>query len=191
MIGVIKMKSLSCANNPYPTTAISLHQSAADRLTQPPPAKSGADWQRRGQQKRIPTPGKNEKHYLAGVLHAGTGRVDYVSSTSKNSGLFIQMLKHLRNIYRSAKTITLIVDNYIIHKSKKTRDWLAENPKFIIIYQPIYSPWVNRIELLWLALHETVTRNHRCRYMWQLLKNVAQFMKAASPFPGNDHGEQK
>jgi hypothetical protein len=38
-----------------------------------------ADWQRRGQQKWLPTPGKNEKHYLAGVLHAGTGRVDYVS----------------------------------------------------------------------------------------------------------------
>lgn len=106
--------------------------------------KIGADWQIKGLQKRIPTPGKNEKHYLAGVLHAGTGRVDYVSGTSKNSGLFINMLKKLKSTYRRAKTITLIVDNYIIHKSKKTLRWLKENQKFIVIYQPIYSPWVNK-----------------------------------------------
>ncbi|WP_445394702.1 transposase, partial [Yersinia similis] len=69
----------------------------------------------------------------------------------------------LKRTYRSAKTITLIVDNYIIHKSKKTLEWLRSNPKFIVIYQPVYSPWVNKIELLWLSLHETVTRNHRCK----------------------------
>ena len=153
--------------------------------------KIGSDWQKKGQQKRIPTPGKNEKHYLAGALHAGTGRVDYVSGTSKNSVLFINILARLRKTYRSAKTITLIVDNNIIHKSKKTLKWLKENPKFIVIYQPVYSPWINKIELLWLALHETVTRNHRCRTMWQLLENIRQFMKAASPFPGSKHGLTK
>lgn len=118
------------------------------------------------------------------------GRVDYVSGTSKNSNLFIRMLSQLKRTYRSAKTITLIVDNYIIHKSKKTQDWLKLNPK-LFFYQSVYSPWVKKIELLWLALHETVTRNHRCRTMWQFLKNVRQFMKAASPFPGNQHGRIK
>jgi hypothetical protein len=29
----------------------------------------------RAQQKRVVTPGQNAKHYLAGVLHAGNGRV--------------------------------------------------------------------------------------------------------------------
>lgn len=31
--------------------------------------KIGADWQLRGQQKRVVTPGQNEKYYLAGALH--------------------------------------------------------------------------------------------------------------------------
>ena len=35
--------------------------------------KIGADWQLRGQQKRVITPGQNEKYYLAGALHCGTG----------------------------------------------------------------------------------------------------------------------
>ncbi len=37
--------------------------------------KIGADWMPKGQQKRIATPGQNQKHYLAGALafRYGTG----------------------------------------------------------------------------------------------------------------------
>ncbi|ECM3984246.1 IS630 family transposase, partial [Salmonella enterica subsp. enterica serovar Enteritidis] len=145
--------------------------------------KIGADWMPKGQQKRIATPGQNQKHYLAGALHSGTGRVHYVSGSSKSSDLFISLLETLRRTYRRAKTITLVADNYIIHKSRKVERWLEENPKFRLLFLPMYSPWLNPIERQWLSLHETITRNHQCRYMWQLLKQVAQFMNAASLFP--------
>ncbi|WP_368266000.1 IS630 family transposase [Dickeya chrysanthemi] len=153
--------------------------------------KIGADWMPKGQQKRIATPGQNQKHYLAGALHSGTGRVSYVSGNSKSSDLFIKLLEALRRTYRRAKTITLVVDNYIIHKSHKVERWLSENSKFRLLFLPTYSPWLNPIERLWLSLHETITRNHQCRYMWQLLKQVTQFMNAASPFPGNQPGLAK
>ncbi|HGE1779645.1 TPA: IS630 family transposase [Salmonella enterica subsp. enterica serovar Typhimurium] len=153
--------------------------------------KIGADWMPKGQQKRIATPGQNQKHYLAGALHSGTGRVHYVSGSSKSSDLFISLLETLRRTYRRAKTITLVADNYIIHKSRKVERWLEENPKFRLLFLPMYSPWLNPIERLWLSLHETITRNHQCRYMWQLLKQVAQFMNAASLFPGNQQGLAK
>ncbi|WP_276097486.1 IS630-like element ISEc33 family transposase [Klebsiella quasipneumoniae] len=153
--------------------------------------KIGADWQLRGQQKRVVTPGQNEKYYLAGALHSGTGKVSYVGGNSKSSALFIALLKHLKATYRRAKTITLIVDNYIIHKSSETQRWLKANPKFRVIYQPVYSPWVNHVERLWQALHDTITRNHQCRSMWQLLKKVRHFMETASPFPGGKHGQAK
>lgn len=48
--------------------------------------KIGADWQLRGQQKRVVTPGKNEKYYLAGALYSGTGKVSYIGSSCKNRG---------------------------------------------------------------------------------------------------------
>ena len=129
-------------------------------------------------------PGQNEKYYLAGALHSGTGKVSYVGGNSKSSSLFSSLLKHMKATYRRAKTITLIVDNYIIHKSRETLRWLKANPKFRVIYQPVYSPWVNHVERLWQALHETITRNHQCRSMWQLLKKVRHFMDTVSPFPG-------
>jgi len=83
--------------------------------------KIGADWQLRGQQKRVVTLGQNEKYYLAGALDSGTGKVSYVGGSSKSSTLFISLLRHLKATYRRAKTITLIVDNYIIHKSRTTQ----------------------------------------------------------------------
>lgn len=91
--------------------------------------KIGAAWQLRGQQKRMVTLGQNEKYYLAGALHSGTGKVSYIGGNSKSSSLFINLLKHLKTTYRRAKTITLIVDNYIIHKGPETLLWLKANPK--------------------------------------------------------------
>lgn len=112
------------------------------------------------------TPGQNEKYYLAGALHSGTGKVSYVDGNSKSSTLFIGLLKHLKAKYRRAKTITLIFDNYIFHKICESQRWLKANPKFRGIFQPVYSPWVNHVERQWQALHDTITRNHQCRSMW-------------------------
>ena len=72
--------------------------------------KIGADWQLRGQQKRVVTPGQNEKYYLAGALYSGTDKVSYIGGNSKDLSLFIRLLKHLKATYRRAKTITLIVE---------------------------------------------------------------------------------
>ncbi|MNS75272.1 hypothetical protein D3C72_1087800 [compost metagenome] len=88
-------------------------------------------------------------HLGKGALHAGNGRVLYVSGIKKNSSLFIAMLEKLRHHYRRAITITLILDNYIIHKSKQ---WLKKDPKFCLVFQSVYSPWVNHIEWLWHKL---------------------------------------
>lgn len=84
----------------------------------------GADWMPKGLQKRIATPGQNQKYYLAGVLHSGTGKIHYVSGSSKSSDLFISLLEVLRRAYRREKTITLVLDNYVIHKRRKVERWL-------------------------------------------------------------------
>jgi transposase len=149
--------------------------------------KIGAEWGLKGQQRKVATPGQNKKHYLAGALHSQTGQISYVGGQRKTSDLFIELLNKVKGQYRRAKSVTFIVDNYIIHKSKKTQKWLAENPKFKLLFLPVYSPWHNKIEKLWHALHETITRNHRCKTMDELLAQVDHFMETAAPFPGGKH----
>jgi putative transposase len=142
-------------------------------------------WSTIGQQTTIPTPGKNQKRYLAGALHARTGRVNYVEGMRKNTDLFLCLLDHLRRTYRSARKIILVADNYIIHKSNLTQAWLKHNPKFEILFQPAYQPWVNDIEKLWKQLHDNITRNHRYPTIEKLMAAVRAFLLEASPFPGN------
>ena len=54
--------------------------------------------------------------------------------------------------------------------------------------QPTYCPWGNVLERLWKAPHDTVTRNHRCRWMYELCQSVVRFQEVAQPFPGNGDG---
>ncbi|ESJ19556.1 putative integrase protein [Salmonella enterica subsp. diarizonae serovar 60:r:e,n,x,z15 str. 01-0170] len=50
-----------------------------------------------------------------------------------------------------------------------------------LLFLPAYSLCLNKIEYLWKVLHEHVTRSHQCRFMWQLLEQVRNFLDAASP----------
>lgn len=150
--------------------------------------KLGHGWMPRGQQTAVPTPGQNRKAYLAGALHAHTGRVITVAGERKDSLLFIHLLYQLKRTYRAARRIVLILDNYKVHDSVLTRRWLARNPKFQLVFQPAYHPWVNRIERLWKQLHDTVTRNHRYPTLPALMMAVRRFLRVCQPFPGAQPG---
>jgi len=149
----------------------------------------GPAWRRRGadHQDAIPTPGQNRKAYIAGALHARTGRVVWVGGLRKDSALFIAQLEALDAAYPKARRLVLILDNYGVHKSHVVNAWVAQHPKFEFLFQPAYHPWVNRIERLWKALHDTVTRNHRCRTLDQLCQHAARFLDVVQPFPGSGH----
>ena len=144
----------------------------------------GNCWGKKGEQATIPTPGKNQKRYMAGALNAQTGKVIWVEWEKKNSEIFVLLMAELRKRYRMAKKITLIADNYIIHKSAMTKCFLERNEKFKLLFQPAYHPWVNRIELVWKQLHDNVTRNHKHSTMNKLMEAVRRFMVSVSPFPG-------
>src|SRR2546425_635332 len=51
--------------------------------------KVGAAWMPKGRQEEVLTPGKNEKHYLAGALRLETGQVLHCLGPRKNNGLFV------------------------------------------------------------------------------------------------------
>ncbi len=145
----------------------------------------GASWVPRGQQATVPTPGKNRKCYVAGALNARTGKVIWVEHTRKDSELFVRLLETLVRGYRRATQLSLVVDNYVIHRSRMVHGWLRRHPRVKLLFQPAYHPWVNAIERLWKQLHDTVTRNHRCGTLKILMRAVNRFMEVCQPFPGN------
>lgn len=149
--------------------------------------KIGPDWMLPGVQKTVLTPGQNHKRYIAGALNPDTGHIHYVESDRKRSALFVQLLNLLAfQVYPNAKRIHLIVDNYIIHTSKITQKAVeALNGRIVLHFLPPYCPDANRIERLWKELHDNVTRNHRCKTIDELMQDVREFIKNASPYPGS------
>lgn len=145
----------------------------------------GPCYMRRGRQLVVLTPGKNQKRYIAGALNARTGRVIHAYSQTKCSGLFLWLLDKLKAAYRRAKKIHLILDNCIIHKSKRTLSWLRRfGDRIVLHFLPPYSPEHNVIERLWKQMHDHVTRNHRHPTMKDLIDAIEQFLRGAQPFPG-------
>ena len=139
--------------------------------------KIGPDWMLPGTQRLIMTPGKNEKRYLAGAYDHREKRLVYVEGDRKASWLFLNLLRALNEAYPGMRTIHLILDNYIIHKSKVVRAWLAtQGARIRLHFLPPYCPDENRIERLWLDLHANVTRNHRCRTMVDLMAAVHVYL---------------
>ena len=141
----------------------------------------GRDWMLRGQQKLVVTPGKNKKRYIAGALQVGTGRLVVVEASRKNTDLFIELLKKLRRVHRDARRIHLVVDNYVIHSSRKLQRYLRDHDDlFVLHYLPPYSPEHNDIERIWREVHANVTRNHRCKSIEDLMRRVRWYLSGLS-----------
>lgn len=141
--------------------------------------KIGRDWMLRGQQRRIVTPGKNQKFYLAGALDVRTGQLHTTGAERKNAALFCELLRLLSKQYLRARRVHLVVDNYGIHSAKLTKKTLDELEGHIVLhFLPPYCPDFNRIERVWQDLHANVTRNHRCKSMTHLLTNCRRYLSA-------------
>ena len=141
----------------------------------------GRDWMLRGQQRRIVTPGKNQKFYIAGALDIHTGNLHTTGAHKKGAALFCELLRLLASTYPDARRIHVIVDNYVIHSAGVTEETLRQlGSRVVLHFLPPYCPDANRIERVWQDLHANVTRNHRCKTMNGLLEAAREYLLAYS-----------
>jgi putative transposase len=146
-------------------------------------------WTRRGSQRKIPTPGQNIKRYGFGAVNFVSGRLTYRVGERKNSDGFIALIEQIVAEYcpeedYAGPKIGLVVDNYIIHASKKTRLVLEKYADRIeIVPLPTYSPKLNVIELLWKYLRRKVTHNHLFGSIDKLVEAVLNFLQSLNELP--------
>ena len=123
------------------------------------------------------TPGQNRKHYVAGAYHPPTDTLVTVDGPSKRSALFVELANELARRFADRGRVHLVVDNYIIHKSKITQRGLEMlDGKVVLHFLPPYSPDYNPIERVWWDLHAHVTRNHRHLNWDALLSHVRTYV---------------
>jgi transposase len=180
-----RLRQIQAMLDHLPAGHVAVYEDEVDIHLNP---KIGLDWMVSGQQKEVPTPGKNIKRYLAGALNARTGRLIWVEGEKKNSTLFIALLWKLLSSYPRAKVIQVILDNYGIHKSAQAKLAVACcKGRILLHFLPPYCPDDNKIERKWQDLHANVTRNHRCRDINALMRNVRWHLRRVNQKANHEH----
>ncbi len=146
-------------------------------------------WTRRGSQRKVMTPGLNQKRYGFGGVNYISGKTIYRMEEHKNSAGFCAFVEQfMRTVTQSpeytGQKIVLVVDNFIIHHSQKTLKFLETYADQLILFAlPTYSPWLNLIELLWKHLRRKVTHNHLFQTISKLVQAVCSFLNALNQNP--------
>ena len=146
-------------------------------------------WTRRGQQRRVLTPGQNQKRYGFGAVNFMTGQVTRLIGERKNSDHFCALVERVVQDYCPGETwqgpqVVIVVDNYIIHRSKKTNQVLESYAdRLTVAPLPTYSPKLNVIELLWKYLRRKVTHNHLFDSIDTLVEAVEAFFARLDSHP--------
>jgi transposase len=145
----------------------------------------GYQWRPKGEQVQVPTPGTNEKRYLAGALDITTGTTQHCIWWHKTTGLFLDLLATLDRTY-SAREFTrlyIVVDNSKIHKAGEVEKWLAAHPRFERLFLPTYCPKANPSERTFGDVHDKCTRNHTRKRMGHLVQDVQWHLHSNGPWP--------
>lgn len=178
-----KLRALRQLLATLPATEIAVFQDEVDINTNP---KVGAMWMRRGQQAEIPTPGTNDKRYLAGSLNWRTGALivtEGLAKEGRSSALFVRHLDDLRCHLLRYRKIHVICDNARIHDCQVVWHYLQRwGHRIVLHFLPTYTPDSNPIERVWWHLHEEITRCHRCQTMEELLDLVFAWLQKRTPF---------
>ena len=128
---------------------------------------------KRGKQKRIPTPGRQQWHHLFGAYNFVTDEVIALPASAKNSDAFIAFLDFLAQQLPSDKPAILILDNAYYHRSASSQAAFAIlDARILPQFLPPYCSNLNPIERFWLHLKDCSAANTLFPNMQDLINSV-------------------
>ncbi len=139
-----------------------------------------ATWIPHGTRQQVMTPGQNRRRTIFGAVDLACGRFCYQISRKAVSATFIQFMEHLLAGYPTAPLIVLVLENVVIHHSKKLQAWLGTQPRMRLVYGARYSPHDNPVERIWGALKAALA-NSPTLTMAGRLRQVHAFFRQRSP----------
>ena len=183
-----KLERLRALLAELPADETVVWEDEADINTNP---EIGRMWMRRGKQAEIPTPGTNDKCYVAGSIHWRTGMVFATEGPKRDEELFLAHLEDLRHRLRRYRKIHVICDCASFHHSSAVQEYLAKyRDRIELEMLPAYSPDANPMERIWWLLREHITRNHRCHDLGELMGMVMAYLESEAPFRLEDEEYQ-
>ena len=142
-----------------------------------------ACWMKRGCQKRIPTPGKQQWRHIFGAYNWATDEVVTMISEDRNSDAFISFMDYLVTQHDSGRPLVAVMDNGSIHRSQATQVafMLLEN-ELLPLFLPKYCSQLNPIERFWKHLKYVACANKLFPDMDSLVASIEQALLEQNDF---------
>lgn len=143
---------------------------------------------KKGEQKRISTPGQQVNHHLFAAYNWADDRVSWTVAERKNSESFIQFLDHLLVNEYPSQPVVVVLDNAKYHTSHASqaaislfdhRVWFFWLPKYC-------SVDLNPIERFWRHLKDAVCVNKLFPDMARLVDSVEMLLSAQNDQNNSD-----
>ena len=128
---------------------------------------------KRGQQKRIPTPGVQRRQHLFGAYDWQSDTITTMTAERKNSESFIAFLERLFVERFPTGHYALVLDNASYHTSQASLAALSLfEHRVLIVWLPVYCSTLNPIERFWRHLKDQVCVNTLYPHIDDLVASV-------------------
>ena len=141
----------------------------------------GPGWMLKGQQREVPTPGRNKRTNFFITMLWPSKRVIYNVYKRRRSrefkGHLTNLLRHMKR--HRLKRLILIMDNATIHRSEETMQFLERHQdKISPFYLPRYSPKLNEVDgRVNRRLKGDVCTNHTYQSIKELEDAARQYLR--------------
>ena len=120
---------------------------------------------------------------LFAALDVATGEVIGSLHRRHRTDEFLKFLRKIEQAVPGELDIHLVLDNYVTHKTKRTRAWLARHPRFHVHFTPTYSSWLNQVERYFaLITDRCIKRGVHCSTQ-ALERDIRSFLKVTNDEP--------
>jgi transposase len=139
-----------------------------------------AAWSRVGEQARVPVTGRNAKRVLFGAINTQTGHCVVLVRKSAGGADARAFLAELRQRYRKAPTIWLLLDRAPAHTDVRTLR-LAGELGIELVWLPKQWPELNAMDHLWKELKRLLAANRQAANIDELAEKAADWVLQLRP----------
>lgn len=123
---------------------------------------------------------------LIAALDVATGKVTATDVKRNDSAHFVEFLAEIEASIDPDLAIHIVIDNGSSHRSKATKNWLAEHPRFVVHHTPVHASWLNQVEAFFSILTRKVLRRGEFDSRGDLVSRMLAFIEhrnqTAQPF---------
>jgi len=110
----------------------------------------------------LPAPGRSARRdsdylrngttNLFAALRVHSGEVSGMTAPTRNRFDFLAFLEQLETEVPAERNVVAILDNLSTHKTKEVEAWLAEHPRWQLVFTPKHASWLNQVEIFFSIL---------------------------------------